>query len=95
MRTYYSLYGQLLNKQALVDGFKHVKRAKGAAGIDGRSLSEFEVNLDRELDSLLLDLQQKRYQPLPVRRVIIPKSGGGERALGIPGSRGNSEIIVR
>jgi RNA-directed DNA polymerase len=87
MKAYYSLYGQLLNKQALVDGFKHVRRSKGAAGIDGRSLSEFEVNLDRELDSLLLELQQKRYQPLPVRRVIIPKSGGGERALGIPAVR--------
>lgn len=87
MRTYYSLYGQLLNKQALFEGFKHVKRAKGAAGIDGCSLSEFEVNLDRELDSLLLELQYKRYQPYPVRRVIIPKDGGGERALGIPAVR--------
>jgi RNA-directed DNA polymerase len=84
MRTYYSLYGQLLNKRALYDGFKHVKRAKGAAGIDWQSLSGFEVNLDRELNGLLLELQEKRYQPSPVRRVIIPKDGGGERALGIP-----------
>jgi group II intron reverse transcriptase/maturase len=87
MRTYYSLYGQLLNKQVLFEGFKHVKRAKGAAGIDGCSLSEFGVNLDRELDSLLLELQYKRYQPFPVRRVIIPKDGGGERTLGIPAVR--------
>ena len=63
---------------------KHVKQAKGAAGIDRQSLSAFEVNLDRELDSLLLELQEKRYQPSPVKRVIIPKDGGGERALGIP-----------
>ena len=84
MRTFYSLYGQLLSKVALADGFKHVKRAKGAAGIDGQSLSMFEVNLDIELDGLLLELQGKRYLPSPVRRVIIPKDGGGERALGIP-----------
>jgi RNA-directed DNA polymerase len=65
-------------------GFKHVKRAKSSAGIDWQSLSGFEVNLDRELKGLLLELQEKRYQLSPVRRVIIPKDGGGERALGIP-----------
>ena len=76
MRLYYSLYSQLLNKRALYEGFKHVKRAKGAAGIDRQSLSGVEVNLDRELDGLLLELQEKRYLPSPVRRVIIPKDGG-------------------
>ena len=84
MRKYYSLYGRLLSKRALSEGFKHVKRAKGAAGIDGQNLSNFEANLNRELDSLLLELKEKRYQPLPVKRVTIPKEGGGERALGIP-----------
>jgi len=84
MRKYYSLYGRLLSRQALSEGFKHVKKAKGAAGIDGQNLSNFEANLNRELDSLLLELKEKRYQPLPVKRVTIPKEGGGERALGIP-----------
>ena len=73
-----------MSRQALSEGFKHVKRAKGAAGIDGQNLSNFEENLNRELDSLLLELKEKRYQPLPVKRVTIPKEGGGERALGIP-----------
>ncbi len=84
MRKYYSLYGRLLDNQMLQAGFKHVKRAKGAAGIDGQTLSAFESNLSKELDNLLLELKEKRYQPSPVRRVIIPKEGGGERMLGVP-----------
>ena len=84
MRKYYSLYGRLLSKQALYEGFRQVRKAKGAAGIDGQSLSDFETNLELELDSLLLELKEKRYRASPVRRVTIPKEGGGERALGIP-----------
>lgn len=84
MRTYYSLYGQLLNKQVLTDAFRKVRRNKGAAGIDRQSLSAFEDNLDNELSRLLRELKDKRYQPQPVRRVSIPKEGGGVRQLGIP-----------
>ena len=87
MRKYYSLYGRLLSKAALLSGFKQVKKAKGAAGIDRQSLSDFELHLDMELDNLLLELKEKRYQPLPVKRVVIPKEGGGERKLGIPAVR--------
>lgn len=84
MRKYYSLYGRLLCKRKLYEGFKQVKRSRGAAGIDGQSLTAFEENLSKELDDLLLELKEKRYQPQPVKRVTIPKEGGGERALGIP-----------
>lgn len=84
MRKYYSLYGRLLCKRKLYEGFKQVKRSRGAAGIDGQSLAAFEENLSKELGDLLLELKDKRYQPQPVKRVIIPKEGGGERALGIP-----------
>ena len=87
MRTCYSLYGRLLNKRALYEGFRQVKRAKGVAGTDGQSLSGFESNLNRELDNLLLELREKRYQPHPVKRVTIPKADGGERQLGIPAVR--------
>jgi len=84
MRTYYSLYGQLLSKQRLYEAFRHVKRNKGAAGIDGQSLSAFEANLEVELSCLLLELREKRYRAQPVRRVTIAKDDGGERLLGIP-----------
>jgi len=84
MRKYYSLYGRLLDKQSLYEAFKHVKRAKGAAGIDGQSLSAFASDLDAELSRLLLELKEKRYKPSPVKRITIAKAGGGERKLGIP-----------
>ena len=84
MRKYYSLYGHLLSKQRLYEAFRHVKRNKGAAGIDGQSLIAFEANLEAELSCLLLELKDKRYQAQPVRRVAIAKDDGGERLLGIP-----------
>jgi len=84
MRKYYSLYGQLLSKQRLYEAFRHIKRNKGAAGIDGQSLGAFEANLEVELSCLLLELKEKRYRAQPVRRVAIAKDDGGERLLGIP-----------
>lgn len=84
MRTYYSLYGRLLSLPVLTEAFRHVKRNRGAPGVDGQSLSVFEANLDAELSCLLNELKEKRYQAQPVRRVVLPKPGGGERLLGIP-----------
>ncbi|MCW8127959.1 reverse transcriptase domain-containing protein [Microbulbifer halophilus] len=84
MRKYYSLYGRLLSKRALLEAFRHVKRNRGAAGTDGQSLEAFAANLDAELSSLQLELKEKRYRAHPVRRVAIPKEGGGQRKLGIP-----------
>lgn len=84
MRVYYSLYGQLLNKERLYKGFKKVWKAKGAAGIDKQSLSDYASNLSDNLDQLVSELKTKQYQPQPVKRVEIPKEGGGVRLLGIP-----------
>jgi group II intron reverse transcriptase/maturase len=61
-----------------------VWKAKGAAGIDRQSLSDFAQNLDDNLDKLLFELKTKQYQPQPVKRVEIPKDDGGVRLLGIP-----------
>ena len=87
MRVYYSLYGRLLSIEALYNGFKKVWKAKGAAGIDGQSLSDYASNLGGNLRELLLELREKRYQPLPVKRVEIDKDDGGKRLLGIPAVR--------
>lgn len=78
------MYGQLLSKQVLYDAFRRVRRNKGAAGVDGQSLGAFDANLEAELSCLLSELAEKRYRAQPVRRVILPKPGGGERLLGIP-----------
>ena len=62
-----------------------VRRNRGAPGIDGVSIQDFEVNLDEELSQLQQELTTWTYQPSPVRRVEIPKPDGkGVRLLGIP-----------
>lgn len=84
MRTYYSLYDRLLDRRALARAFEKVRRAKGAPGIDGQTIGDFEADLLGELMRLVNELRAKSYQPSPVRRVSIPKPGGGQRHLGIP-----------
>jgi hypothetical protein len=56
----------------------------GAPGIDGMTVDKFAQQDDRRLTELHVDLRNKTYRPQPVRRVHIPKSGGGSRPLGIP-----------
>lgn len=87
MRIYYSLYDRLLNRRALARAFEKVRRAQGAPGVDGQTINDFESGLLDELTRLTNELRTKTYQPQPVRRVTIPKPGGGERNLGIPAVR--------
>jgi len=87
MKIYYSLYSRMLDIDALHRGFKKVWKAKGAAGIDGQSLSDYAGNLVENLQQLQYELRTKQYQPLAVKRVEIPKDDGGVRLLGIPAVR--------
>ena len=84
MRIYYSLYDRLLDRRALARAFEKVRRAKGAPGIDGQTIDDFQSRLVEEVDRLVTELRTKIYQPQPVRKVSIPKPDGGERHLGIP-----------
>jgi len=86
-RIYYSLYDRLLQRRALARAFAKVRRAKGAPGNDGQTIADFEANVEEELTRLVHELRTKTYRPQPVRRVTIPKPGGGERNLGIPAVR--------
>jgi len=74
----------MLSLQALYIAYKQVKKNRGAAGIDGQSVDDFTQNLEKELNQLLLELKEKRYQAQPVKRVEIDKDDGGKRLLGIP-----------
>jgi RNA-directed DNA polymerase len=57
----------------------------GAPGVDGKTFKQIEASgLEEWLAALHEDLVAKAYRPAPVRRVMIPKPGGGERPLGIP-----------
>jgi RNA-directed DNA polymerase len=86
-RIYYSLYDRLLHRRALALAFAKVRRARGAPGVDGQTVADFQANVDEELTRLVEELRTKAYRPQPVRRVTIPKPGGGERKLGIPAVR--------
>src|SRR3954453_10475967 len=62
-----------------------VVRNKGAPGVDGITVRQLPDILKARWPEIEHHLLQGRYQPQPVRRVMIPKPGsGGERALGIP-----------
>ena len=67
--------------------FKAVKRNRGGAGLDKVSIKMFEKNLEQNLDALMKDLKTRSYEPIPLKRVYIPKGGGKFRPLGIPAVR--------
>jgi RNA-directed DNA polymerase len=57
---------------------------KGASGIDGETIAEFESSLEERIEDLWRRLKAGQYQAPPVRRVEIPKGNGKTRPLGIP-----------
>ena len=62
----------------------NVVRNKGAPGVDGQTVEEAEASAPKLLPRLRRALLEGRYRPGNVRRVFIPKPGGGQRGLGIP-----------
>jgi len=84
---FWSLYGELLRKDVLETALAVQQRNGGAAGVDGQSVASITADPAQRqqwLDRLQQELKTKTYRPSPVRRVMIPKSSGGERPLGIP-----------
>jgi len=73
----------LLNEENLKECFGLLKKGK-AAGVDGVTLEEYEVNLDENLRGLVERMKRQAYKPQPVRRTYIPKANGKMRPLGIP-----------
>ena len=78
------LLEEIISIEHLKRAFQAVKRNRGAAGRDGVTVEAFERNLKEELHKLRQEVEERRYEPSPVRRVEIPKAGGGLRKLGIP-----------
>ena len=82
---FYSLYDKIYRKDVLVEAFRLAKANRGASGVDGQTFEMIEAEGEEQwLLELQKQLQEKTYQPRAVRRVLIPKPGGGERPLGIP-----------
>ena len=84
VKKYYSLYDRKLNEKGLLQAFAKVKSNKGSPGVDGQTIADFAEHLSGEIAVLAHELRQKSYRPQPVKRVEIPKAGGGKRLLGIP-----------
>jgi RNA-directed DNA polymerase len=82
--VYYSLYDRLLSQERLQRAFRKVKANGGKPGVDGQTVEAFGHDLTDEIVMLVRELRDKSYRPHPVKRVEIPKDGGGVRELGIP-----------
>jgi RNA-directed DNA polymerase len=82
----HSLTGRI-TRDLMLRALRNVKRNRGAAGIDKVSITMFEANLEQNLLALMRDLKTGTLQPLPLRRVHIPKGPGQTRPLGIPAVR--------
>ncbi|HEY6564267.1 MAG TPA: reverse transcriptase domain-containing protein, partial [Pirellulaceae bacterium] len=70
--------------ERLEEAFTHVAANKGAPGPDGQTIEQVQRHLRDVLTELRKSLMDGTYQPGDIRRVWIPKSGGGQRGLGIP-----------
>jgi group II intron reverse transcriptase/maturase len=73
-----------LARENLLAAWKRVKANKGSAGVDGRTVQDTAAYLKQVWPAIRERLLDGTYRPEPVRRVGIPKPGGGVRELGIP-----------
>jgi len=74
----------VIEKWRVYEAYKAVKSSKGAAGVDGQTLEQFEADLKGNLYKIWNRMSSGTYFPPPVRAVSIPKKSGGERILGVP-----------
>jgi RNA-directed DNA polymerase len=75
----------MIDKRKVFEAYKAVRFNRGAAGVDGQTLEDFEKDLKGNLYKIWNRMCSGSYFPPPVRAVSIPKkSGDGERILGVP-----------
>jgi RNA-directed DNA polymerase len=79
-----SLWEQMLSPANLSRALRRVEANRGAPGVDGMTTEELRLWLREHWVEVREALDAGGYRPLPVRRVVIPKPGGGQRMLGVP-----------
>lgn len=87
---FYLLYDKVYRKDFLEAAYAKCRSNDGAPGVDGQTFADIEAyGVDKYLEELAGELKAKRYQPGPVRRVMIEKENqpGKYRPLGIPNIR--------
>jgi len=75
---------EVLRRENLIAAHARVVSNGGAPGVDGMAVEVLEAHCRERWPRIREELLSGRYQPQPVRRVEIPKPGGGVRRLGIP-----------
>ncbi len=78
------LLEQVLERSNLLEALKRVESNKGAPGVDGVTVEQLRSYVQTHWADIRQQLLAGTYTPQPVRRVEIPKPGGGKRKLGIP-----------
>ena len=82
---FYRLYDKVYRMEVLEEAYRKAKSNGGASGVDGETFDDIERKGSTVyLTELQHEIRERRYKPLPVRRVYIPKPNGKERPLGIP-----------
>lgn len=82
--TSMELLEKILSKQNLNIAYKQVYKNKGASGVDGVTVDELFSYIKEHKEEIIWKIRNRKYKPLPVRRVYIPKENGKLRKLGIP-----------
>ena len=78
------LMEEVVSRSNMMTAYSRVVSNKGAPGIDGMTVGELKDYLTKDWPRIKEELLNGTYQPQPVRKVEIPKPGGGVRTLGIP-----------
>ena len=78
------LMEQIVHPSNLMRSYRKVVSNAGSAGVDGMSVKELKQWLRANYSHLKEQLLNSSYKPKAVRKVEIPKAGGGKRMLGIP-----------
>jgi RNA-directed DNA polymerase len=78
------IFEALLTPSAVATAWDRVRRNDGAPGVDGRRIADVAPVFHLEWPVMESALRRGQWRPQPVRRVAIPKAGGGTRTLGIP-----------
>ena len=78
------LMKEILSKENLETARKAVIANKGSAGVDGMTVNELTKFIEEHGEEITERIRMRKYKPLPVRRVQIPKPDGTKRNLGIP-----------
>ena len=84
LRSKTNLMEEILLRDNMMAALKKVCQNKGCPGVDGMSVSELSTYLKKEWPRIKDYLLQGQYKPMSIKRMKIPKQGGGSRTLGIP-----------